>query len=405
MTDDNKPTLDVDALLASANPLGEARAAALPLAGAENDLCLALLAEAPESDPAVGDVPSVAPRSARSRWRLVPRLGLAVLVVFACLMGVLSLGRSGDEGGGTVWAAELVRLAEASPLVLLDAPGWQVVYADEESADVGELHFSLGAPPPAPASIDGTKHVDVSPKQAALNWRPGPLAEWTRDRAASAKVRTTAPVLGTTARVYQYDGGRPGHQDVTALWRYDGRVLEFRAGVADLAAFKVLLAALKQVDVDTWLLAMPDSVVKTKDRSAVIAAMLRGVTLPPGFDPSTIKGEKLTKDRYQLGAAVAGTVACTWLKRWSDGRASGDEAKVREAIAAMRTAKDWPILAEMTKQGDYPEVLLAFAKAMPSGDWYGRAAGGRRRLRARLPEPRHPAELTRAPRLRPAGRG
>ena len=136
---------------------------------------------------------------------------------------------------------------------------------------MGELHFSLGPPPPAPASIDGTKHVDVSTKQAALNWRPGPLAEWTRDRAASAKVRTTAPVLGTTARVYQYDGGRPGHQDITALWRYDDRVLEFRAGVADIAAFKVLLAALKRVDIDTWLLAMPDSVVKTKDRSTVIA--------------------------------------------------------------------------------------------------------------------------------------
>ena len=292
-------------------------------------------------------------------------------------MGVLSLGKSGDEGGGTVWAAELVRLAEASPLVLLDAPGWQVVYADEESEQVGELHFSLGAPPPAPASIDGTKHVDVSTKQAALNWRPGPLSEWTRDRAASAKVRTTAPVLGTTARVYQYDGGRPGHQDVTALWRYDGRVLEFRAGVADIAAFKVLLAAARSGSTSTrgcWRCPTASSRRATARRSSprcCAASRCR-----PASIPRTIKGEKLTKDRYQLGAAVSGTVACTWFKRWSDGRASGDEAKVREAIAAMRTAKDWPILAEMTKEGDYPEVLLAFAKAMPSGDWYGRPLEG-----------------------------
>jgi hypothetical protein len=375
MTDDHT-TIDLDALLASANPLDAARAAGLPLAEAQDDLCVALLAEVPVSDPAVSDVASGAPRAPRRRRRLVPRLALAVIVVFAGLMGVLSLGKSGDEGGGTVWAAELVRLAEASPLVLLDAPGWQVVYADEESEQVGELHFSLGPPPSAPASIDGTKHVDVSTKQAALNWRPGSLSEWTRDRAASAKVRTTAPVLGTTARVYQYDGGRPGHQDITALWRYDDRVLEFRAGAADIAAFKVLLAALKQVDVDRWLLAMPASVVKTQDRSAVIAAMLRGVTVPPGFDPSTIKGEKLTKDRYQLGAAVSGTVACTWFKRWSDGRKNGDEAKVREAIAAMKTATDWPILKEMAGPGDYPEVLWSFVKAMPSGEWYGRALEG-----------------------------
>jgi hypothetical protein len=370
MTDENT-TIDVDALLASANPLDATRAAALPVSDAQDELCRALLAEAPAAN-----VP--APRAPRPRWRFVlPRLALAVAVVFAGSMAVLSLGtKSGDESGGTVWAAALVRLAEASPLVLLDAPGWQVVYANEESAGVGELHFSLGPPPPTPASVDGMEHVDVSTKQAALNWRPGPLSEWTRDRAASAKVRTTAPVLGTTARVYQYDGGRPGHQDITALWRHDGRVLEFRAGVAGVAAFKVLLASLKQVDVDTWLLAMPASVVKTSDRSAVIAEMLRGVTVPPGFDPSTIKGEKLTKDRYQLGAAVSGTVACTWFKRWSDGRASGDEAKVREAIAAMKTATDWPILKEMAGPGDYPEVLWSFVKAMPTGDWYGRPLEG-----------------------------
>jgi hypothetical protein len=267
-------------------------------------------------------------------------------------------------------------MTDANTTQDLDAPGWQVIYADEESADVGELHFSLGPPPPTPASIDGTQHMDVSTKQAALNWRPGPLREWTRDRAASAKVRTTAPVLGTTARVYQYDGGKPGHQDITALWRYDDRVLEFRAGAADIAAFKVLLAALKKVDIDAWLLAMPASVVKTSDRSTVIAEMLRGVTVPPGFDPGTIKGEKLTKDRYQLGAAVSGTVACAWFKRWSDGRASGDEAKVREAIAAMKTATDWPILKEMAGPGDYPEVLWSFVKAMPSGNWYGRPLEG-----------------------------
>jgi hypothetical protein len=372
MTDDNT-TLDLDALLASANPLDAPHAAALPLADAQDELCRALLAQEPATDPP-------ASRAPRSRWRLVPRVALAVLVLFAGSMAVLSLGKSGDNGGGTVWAAELVRLAEASPLVLLDAPGWQVVYADEQSAQEGELHFSLGPPVPPPAqgaaSVDAMKQTDVPTTTAALNWRPGPLSDWTRDRAASANISTTAPVLGTTAHVYQYAGGRPGHQDITALWRYDGRVLEFRAGAADVAAFKTLLAALRRVDTDTWLSAMPDSVVKTGDRATVIAGMLRGVTVPPGFDPSTIKGETLTKDRYQLGAAVAGTVACTWFKRWSDAHRAGDAAGQHEAIAAMRTAKDWPILAEMAKSGAYPEVLLGYVKAMPTGKWYGRPLEG-----------------------------
>ena len=76
----------------------------------------------------------------------------------------------------------------------------------------------------------------------------------------SAALTATAPVLGTVARVYQYEGGTPGHRDITALFRYDGRVLEFRAGAADIDAFKVLLARLKRVDTDTWLAAMPASV-------------------------------------------------------------------------------------------------------------------------------------------------
>ena len=42
----------------------------------------------------------------------------------------------------------------------------------------------------------------------------------------------------------------------------------------------------------------------------------------------------------------------------------------------MATAKDWPILKEMAKQGAYPEVLVAFAKAMPLGQWYGRPLVG-----------------------------
>ncbi len=104
--------------------------------------------------------------------------------------------------------------------------------------------------------------------------------------------------------------------------------------------------------------------------------MLQGVKLPPGFDPSTITGAGLTSDRYQLGATVAGTVACTWFKRWSDARSSGDSSGVQQAIAAMATAKDWPNLQEMSRSGAYPQVLEGLAAAMASGSWYGRPLEG-----------------------------
>jgi hypothetical protein len=211
---------------------------------------------------------------------------------------------------------------------------------------------------------------------ATLQWSAGALRSWLEDRAASAALTATAPVLGTVARVYQYEGGTPGHRDITALFRYDGRVLEFRAGAADIDAFKVLLARLKRVDTDTWLAAMPASVIKTVDREGTIRQMLHGVPVPPGFDPNDIKGAHLTKDRYQLGAAVAGTVACQWFKRWSDARETNDRAKEREAVTAMATAKDWPVLGEMEKKGAYPDVLYEYAAAMPKGDWDGRPLTG-----------------------------
>jgi hypothetical protein len=365
MTDD-----PLERLLTAANPLTAERARGLMLTEAQDELLASLMAErAPE-----GALQRV---SREGRRRLLPRAGLAMAAAAVALVALFSLGDSPtNHASGTAWAAEQVRFAEASPLVLLGASGWRVEYADEQSAQDGELHFLLG-PAPAPqnttvSAAASTNPVPADTSFAQLTWRSGEVGSWIKDRAASATAATTAPVLGTTAHVYQYEGGTPGHRDITALFRYDGRVLEFRAGAAGLDAFSELLATLTRVDTDTWLSAMPDSVIKTSDHDRAVEQMLKGVTVPPGFDASDIKGADLTKDRYQLGAAVTGTVACEWFKRWSDARTANDGVKERAAIAAMATAKDWPVLKEMRKDGQYPEVLLDFVAAMPSGRWYGR---------------------------------
>ena len=357
---------DVDVLLGAANPLSPAAAAALAV-----DDALGELREAVVSQPA--PAPAPAPRRHRIRDARTPRLAVSLAAVAAAAIAALSVGGVFAGRSATAWGAELVHFAQASPLILLEQPGWQVDYANEDTAQDGEMHFTTS---PIPPSTGATSAAEDNSTNAALFWRSGTLSSWTSDRANSADLTTTAPVLGTTASVYQYAGGQPGHQDITALWEYGGQVLEFRAGVADVAAFESLLASLRQVNIDTWLSALPASVVKAADRATVIASMLQGVTVPPGFDPSTISGAGLTSDRYQLGAAVTGTVACTWFKRWTDARASGDSAGVQQAIAAMATAKDWPILKEMSNSGGYPEVLEGYAAAMPSGVWYGRPLDG-----------------------------
>ena len=333
-------TTDLDTLLARANPLDAEQAERLPIGDAQDELLRLLVIDAP------------APPRRRRRRRLLPRLALAAAVLLGLSIALGSLGRGPAQRDGTAWAAELVRYAEASPLLLL--PGWAVTYADERSARDGEMRFARGG------------------ERADLHWRPGRLSEWERDRAASAQSTASATVLGTTATVYRSPDGR----GFSALWRHDGRVLEFSAQAAGLDAFRRLLGSLRQVDTDAWLSALPDSVVKSATRSAVVAEMLRGVTVPPGFEPGRIRGADLSQDRYQLGAAVAGTVACEWFARWSSARRSGDATTERQAVAALATAEDWPILAEMARTGAYPEVLIDYAAAMPSGRWYGRPLEG-----------------------------
>ncbi|MBS1844732.1 MAG: hypothetical protein JST53_09975 [Actinobacteria bacterium] len=70
---------------------------------------------------------------------------------------------------------------------------------------------------------------------------------------------------------------------------------------------------------------------KAAEYGATARTMLRGIPLPPGFDPSSIPDVGQTMDRYQAGAAVGGAVACAWFGRWDQARAGGDIAAAREA--------------------------------------------------------------------------
>jgi hypothetical protein len=270
------------------------------------------------------------------------------------------------------------------PRFLLSQPGWAVEYADEQSDQQGEMRWRSGAAGLAsPGGADATPSPSVPPgvrqlgnprppSDAEIHWRSGDLRSWLADRGATAARSTTMPILGSVAHVFHNLGPHADLQTVVALWELEGRIFEFRARVVDLAAFTELLDSLRRVEENEWLAALPSDAVKPADQEAAIASMLRGVTVPPGFDPATIKRDRLVKDRYQFGVLVAGTVACTWFQRWSQARRDGDAATVRDAITAMSKAKDWPILREMAENGAYPWVLERYAEAMPSGDWHGR---------------------------------
>jgi hypothetical protein len=284
---------------------------------------------------------------------------------------------SGDRNAGptAAFGEALVRFANNSPLALLEAPGWQVVYADEEPDGFGEMHFVQG-----PADADGNPKGGLVQTQASLAGRVASLTWGPVNRADRKSIdaghQSASTGLGVTARQFVYEGGTPRGFDITAIFIVRGRQLSFRATVTSMAMFRAELRALSAVDTVTWLRAMPPSVVKSADSRETVRLMLKGIPLPPGFDAARIRGAALVHDRYQLGAAVTGTVACMWIADWNRARTAGDPATVNRAIAAMATAPQWPILHEMARQGAWPQVLIGYANAMPKGTWFGRPLVG-----------------------------
>ncbi len=350
---------EIDAAMAAANPLTAQAAAALPLRGAELELAERIAAISVSPHP-----PHTTTHPPRRR-RLV--LLIAATAVVAVVVALLPSGQR-DGGPARAFAAALVRFANASPLVLLQIPGWHVVYANEQPGGVGEMHFVRG-----PADADGTPQGASYRNQPSLAGRVASLTWGPTVRDQLNGHQTLATGLGVTVHRLIYEGGTRRAFDISALFVERGRGLEFRATVTDMAMFRAELRALHNVDATTWLRAMPPSVVKSADSGETIRQMLKGIPLPPEFDAARIRGARLVHDRYQLGAAVTGTIACMWIADWSHARATGDAAMVKRAITAMATAPHWPILREMAREGGWTQVLSSYAKAMPQGTIFGRS--------------------------------
>ena len=95
-------------------------------------------------------------------------------------------------------------------------------------------------------------------------------------------------------------------------------------------------------------------VLSSRTTVRLIAAMLKDIPIPPGFRAPA--GSDATRDRYQLGAAVAGAVVCGWIERWL----AGDP----KAAAALASSRGWPLLHQMDAEGDFPEVVWQYADAV-----------------------------------------
>jgi hypothetical protein len=342
--------------MAAANPFDRERAASLPLSPAEDELLDAILAE-----PAPARPPARQP-FAWTRGRRPRRLALGVAAIASCLLAFLLV--FGSDGGrptaqpSSAYASEVVRYADASPRLLITGPGWRVDGLQTGVESV--MQFVHG---------DGPK-----PEETELSWTPTSVASLeSRVRRIANELDTqpltTVPVLGTTATVIQYHEWSPEDLGLFALWQ-EGDYVVWYSARASMEAFKTQLASLQKVDTGAWLAAMPPSVVQPNEFDPTVQQMLRGVTVPPGFTAADVGTSSIPTDRYQLGASVAGSVSCSWFARWAEARRNGNEDEVRSAVAAMATAKDWPVIRQMSSEGAYGQVLDQLAAAMPQGSVY-----------------------------------
>lgn len=356
------------------------------------DPATAALAEAIVAEPAAPAAAEAAPPpwSAPRRHRR-GLLGVAGLAAAAIAAAAIILVGSSSQSPTPAYGAELVRFAESTPLLLLEGPGWRVQnvtqYKGREGLE-GSMEFVTGKPIPYESvrlsgSADEQRESGMFPP--AVRQRRVDLAWSHRSLDSEVEaVRTMLhphgrrvvelPVLDTTATVdtraeFYVNQGGPGNRQMIALWSEDGYTLRMNAAVPDLGAFEERLGWLTKVDSQTWLDAMPEKVVKAADHDATVREMLEGIPLPPGFKPSRVPDEGLATDRYQVGAAVTGTVSCLWIRQWGQARRSGDSPAAAAAVKAMATSKHWPILREMTTDGAYPEVVWELARDMRLGYW------------------------------------
>ncbi|MGN6587910.1 MAG: hypothetical protein ACTHKT_10655 [Solirubrobacterales bacterium] len=379
-------THELDRELKAANPLPWQVLATLGIAAAEAELGEAIVAEP------VG-AGAEAEAGAASHPRRPRRTLLALAGGLAALTAIVILLLSGgtQDGATRAYSADLVRFAEASPLLLLEGPGWRVQNAVEENRREGidgSIEFVTGKPIPYESiTITGSSKAEresgmfppaVRRRRVELFWRHGSLAEAISTQRSGLHPHgqrwIKLPVLDTTAAVdtraesFVNQGG-PGNRQMVAFWSESGYVLELRAAVPDQAAFEERLGWLTKVDSQAWLDAMPAKVVKAADHEAAVREMLKGIPVPSTFRPSQIPDEGLTTDRYQVGAKVTATVSCLWFLQWAEARRTGDRQAELEAEKAMATSRHWRILREMAKDGAYPETIWELAAEMPSGVW------------------------------------
>lgn len=237
---------------------------------------------------------------------------------------------------------------------VLEADGWTLAGAYQNSqVGMGEVGYQ-----------DGSATLSI-------NWYP---ASGYAERYDSRRGITDPPsdgqpveVLGLVSHLWAYTA-----LDHTVLRPVEGgHFLEIRGSGIGKQAFVDLLSQLRLVDAAGFDASLPESFVSESERSSQVAALLDGIDryahplLPAGVSRSSITSEQ--SDPVHVGSDVANQVTCAWLAQYAKARQSGDQALAEEAVAVMKTSRQWPVLTELKDASDVPEWVWVVTDEMSAG--------------------------------------
>ncbi|NED95673.1 hypothetical protein G1H11_10150 [Phytoactinopolyspora alkaliphila] len=343
---------EMDAMVGAAAWVSDADVEALPLRLAEADLLEEIMSTPrPDTIPVAGTVLADGPPGGQPRrWFTGRRLAAVAGIAAVTTATAFTLHSGGDSG--SVWAGEAIKVAESAPRFVVDAPGWQIEHADEITADRGSMSLSDGKGILFVKWSAGWDFADIVEHR-----RPAYEVEGSLTVAAHHAVVLFSPETGDGAALWQH--GDYVVEAVTYGSLNDERI--------DRGTFEDVVGSFTGVDVETWLALMPDDVVQPEELESAVDEMLADIPTPDGFDPVDLAESAGVRDRYHLGAEVAGAVACRWISQWIEATEAGDYAAVDEAQAALATAHDWSILKTMMPEGGYPLTLWGYADGVVNG--------------------------------------
>jgi hypothetical protein len=315
------------------------------LAGADQTL-LEEIMSVPTLEPTTQPSPPDRAQSRRRRGRRIAGALVAAAVLVGLVMVPSALHKSSPTATQIVYSAAAVRAAENNPRLLIDEGGWKVDYVEGFSRSDGTIRFTNGD------------------RAMEMRWKPAAqYRSYYADRLGVSQPEAVR-VEDQPGDVFRYNA----HDFAVMLRPRDGAFVELRTNGPGLNRDNLddLLAHVVRVDVDTWLAALPPTVVTPMRVDKATAEVLADVPIPPGFDGAALDTLG-TNDRYQFGAKVTSRVGCAWIAEWRRADKAGDTTSRKQAARALESSHNWKVLNQMSAEGDWPEVFWQIADQVAAG--------------------------------------